>query len=68
MQNNEYFCYRGEDCLDAFAKRMNKNLSKFAYFHGWIIIAMTDDDKKEPYAMKVCYLCSMQFKKGYNKF
>ena len=31
-ENDEYFCYKGEDCLDVFVEKMNKILDNFAHF------------------------------------
>ena len=28
----EYFCYIGEDCLDVFVEKMDKNLTNFGIF------------------------------------
>ena len=56
MKKNEYFCYRGEDCLDVFAEKMDKILSNFAKFLGQKLIALTDDQKTEHKDKRVCYL------------
>ena len=52
----EYFCYIGEDCLDVFVEKMDKNLTNFGIFLRKHMLAMTNDEKIKHSAATICYL------------
>ena len=52
----EYFCYTGEDCLDDFVEKMDKNLTNFGIFLRKHMLALTNDEKIKHSAATICYL------------
>ena len=52
----EYFCYIGEDCLDVFVEKMDKNLTNFGIFLRKHMLSMTNDEKIKHSAAAICYL------------